>query len=134
MLAVNGDVVNDWEENPFFTHMGFEVVNLEEDDILLKLPLKKELLNTNNIAHGGVHASMLSTVQTIVLRILYKAPVVAMNLEVHYFAPTNSGHLFARANIVQKGYKLATIEAEIVDEDDQRIAKGTGIFKILRKE
>ncbi|WP_052353710.1 hotdog fold thioesterase [Neobacillus jeddahensis] len=132
--VIKRNVLNDWEANPFFTHIGFEVVNLEEDDILLKLPLKKELLNTNKMAHGGVHASMLSTVQTIFLRNLYRVPVVAMNLEVHYFAPTNSGHLFARANIVQKGYKLATIEAEIVDEDDLLIAKGTGIFKILRKE
>jgi uncharacterized protein (TIGR00369 family) len=121
------------ENNPFNNHIGFELVTEKKDEILLKLSLKRELLNTNKTVHGGVHASMLDTVQSIVLRLIYQSPVAAMNLDVHYFSPAHSGHLFAKAKILQKGYKLATIEAEIVDIHQQLIAKGTGIYRIIRK-
>lgn len=121
------------ENNPFFRHIGFEIVNVNEGDVLLKLSLKEELLNTNKTLHGGVHASMLDTVQSLALRTLYQVPVATMNLDVHYFAAVNSGDLFARAKILQKGYKIATIEAEIIDSKNQLIAKGTGIYKIIRE-
>lgn len=127
------EVLNCIENNPFFRHIGFEIVNEREGDILLKLSLKEELLNTNKTLHGGVHASMLDTVQALALRSLYQCPVAAMNLDVHYFAAVNSGDLFARAKILQKGYKLATIEAEITDCNNQIIAKGTGVYKIIRQ-
>lgn len=121
------------DKNPFFNHIGFEIVSRQEDELLLKLEVKKELLNTNNSLHGGVHASMLDMVQTIHLRKLYQSSVSAVNLDVHYFAPTNNGDLFARAKVLQQGYKLATVESEIFDENHHLIAKGTGVYKILRQ-
>ena len=135
-----GDRVSrlDWEiyemmeRNPFFKHIGFELVNSSEEEILLKLSIKTDLLNTNKSLHGGVHASMLDTVQSIALRSVYHCPVTAMNLDVHYFAPANTGHLFARAKLLQKGYKMAVLEAEIIDENATLIAKGTGTYKIVR--
>lgn len=120
-------------KNPFFNHIGFEIVSGHEDELSLKLEVKKELFNTNNSLHGGVHASMLDMVQTIHLRKIYHTSVSAVNLDVHYFAPTNTGDLFARAKVLQQGYKLATIESEILDENHQLIAKGTGVYKILRQ-
>ncbi|WP_413300467.1 PaaI family thioesterase [Bacillus sp. 1P10SD] len=133
MSVLNNELLKYVEDNPFNKHIGFELINDQEDEILLKLWLKEELLNTNKTVHGGVHASMLDTVNSIVLQTIYQTPVAAMNLDVHYFSPANSGHLLAKANILQQGYKLATIEAEIVDEYQQLIAKGTGIYRIIRK-
>lgn len=134
MSAMNPDVFKPIGTHSFFQHIGFELHSGEENEILLKLSLKEELLNTNKTVHGGVHASMLTEVQTIVLRSIYHAQVTAINLNVHYFAPTNDGYLYARAKILQKGYKIATVEAEIVDDHQLLIAKGTGVYRILRKE
>lgn len=120
------------EDNSFYNHIGFELVTEKEEEILLKLSLKRDLLNTNKTVHGGVHASMLDTVQSMLLRSTYQTPIAAMNLDVHYFAPAQSGTLFARGRILQKGFKLATVEAEIVDENNVLIAKGTGLYRIIR--
>lgn len=131
MLTLQSELQKSLEDNPFFKHLGFEILH-EDSEIVLKLPLKQDLLNTNKTLHGGVHASMLDTVQTVVLRSLYQRNVFALNLDVHYFAPSASGDLYARAKVLQKGYKLATVEAEITDEQQQLIAKGTGVYKIAR--
>ena len=130
---VEKEILKGIDKNPFFNHIGFELVSGQEGEIFLKLAVKKELLNTNNSLHGGVHASMIDMVQTIHLRKIYQASVSAVNLDMHYFAPTNTGNLFARAKVLQQGYKLATIESEIINENHQIIAKGTGVYKILRQ-
>lgn len=132
MPRLDLEVYKMMERNPFYKHIGFELVHSLEDEILIKLSMKNDLLNTNKILHGGVHASMLDTVQTITLRSIYQCPVTAMNLDVHYFAPVNTGPLFARAKLLQKGYKMAVLEAEIIDENETLIAKGTGTYKINR--
>ncbi|WP_066308608.1 PaaI family thioesterase [Bacillus sp. FJAT-29814] len=132
MLKLQSEFQQRLENNPFFKHIGFEFIKEEGSEIVLKLPLKQDLLNTNKTLHGGVHASILDAVQTVVLRNLYKCSVSALNLDVHYFAPSVSGNLFARAKVLQQGYKLATVEAKITDEQQQLIAKGTGVYKIAR--
>ncbi|WP_223587789.1 PaaI family thioesterase [Neobacillus bataviensis] len=130
---VEKEIYKIFEKNPFFKHIGFEIVSGNKDEILLKLAVKKELLNTNNSLHGGVHASMLDMVQSIQLRTIYQTSISTVNLDVHYFAPVNTGDLFASAKILQQSYKLATIESEIIDENNQLIAKGTGVYKIVRQ-
>lgn len=132
MIGLQSELTRRLEENPFFNHLGFEIVEGEGSEIMLKLPVKQDLLNTNKTLHGGVHASMLDSISTVVLRSLYQTQVRAVNLDVHYFAKSVSGNLYARAKVLQQGYKLATLEAEIVDDGQQLIAKGTGVYKIVR--
>ncbi|NRD79344.1 PaaI family thioesterase [Bacillus sp. BRMEA1] len=130
MSLIETDVFRWLKANPFYQHLGFEL--LSDQEINLKLVIKQDLLNTNKTLHGGVHASMLDMVQTILLRSLYQSHVIATNQDIHYFAPSRSGELFAKAKVLQKGYKIATTEAEIIDENKKVIAKGTGIYRIKR--
>lgn len=132
MINLQSELTRILEGNPFYQHLGFEIVEEEGKEMVLKLPLKQDLLNTNKTLHGGVHASMLDAVSSVVLRSLYQTQVSAVNLDVHYFAKSVSGNLYARAKVLQQGYKLATFEAVIVDDHQRLIAKGTGVYKIAR--
>ena len=132
LSVLNSELRKLVKDNSFYNHIGFELVSEKEAEILLKLTLKRELLNTNKTVHGGVHASMLDTIQSMVLRSTYQTPIAAMNLDVHFFAPAQTGILYGRAAILQKGFKLATVEAEIVDENQVLIAKGTGLYRVIR--
>jgi acyl-CoA thioesterase len=44
----------------------------------------------------------------------------------------SSGEIFAEAKVLQQGYKIAFTEGEIKDSNGNIIAKGTGIFKLIR--
>ncbi|NHM31226.1 PaaI family thioesterase [Neobacillus terrae] len=121
------------ENNPFLKRTGFEILKFEEEDILLKLKIEPSHLNLNQTLHGGVHASMLETAQAMAIRSLYKTRVSVINVNIQYLMATSSGDLFARAIVFQKGYKIAGAEAEIRDSENRLIAKGSGVYKIIRE-
>ncbi|WP_409292834.1 PaaI family thioesterase [Peribacillus sp. SCS-37] len=122
-----------FENNPYLKKTGFEILKFEEEGILLKLTIEPAHLNLNQTLHGGVHASMLETVQTMAIRSFYKTRVSVMNVNIQYLAATRSGELFARAQVFLKGYQIAGAEAEITDSENRLIAKGSGVYKIIRE-
>ncbi|MFJ7677890.1 PaaI family thioesterase [Peribacillus sp. NPDC097206] len=128
------DIRNQFESSPFFAYIGFEIIRFEEGNVLLKLNIEKHMLNVNGTLHGGIHATMLDTILGIVIRSLTKARVVTTSLTVHYLGSLSSGEIYAEAKILQEGYKTAFAEGEIKDSAGNLIAKGTGVFKLIRDE
>ncbi|MFD6209687.1 MULTISPECIES: PaaI family thioesterase [unclassified Peribacillus] len=126
------DIRNQFESSAFFSHIGFEIIRFEESNVTIKLNIEDHLLNVNGTLHGGIHATMLDTILGMVTRSVTKSKVVTTSLNVHYLASISSGELFAEAKVLQKGYKIAFTEGEIKDAEGNIIAKGTGIFKIIR--
>jgi uncharacterized protein (TIGR00369 family) len=120
--------------NPFLKYVGFELVSLEKDNIVVKLSIESKHHNTGRNLHGGVHAAMLDTAQSFLLRSTYGVPVVTLSNYVNYIAPSNAGDLFATAKIIQKGYKTATVESQIMDINNQLIANGSGVYQIERDQ
>ncbi|MGE7765462.1 PaaI family thioesterase [Peribacillus sp. NPDC096540] len=126
------DIRNLFESSSFFSHIGFEIVRFEEGNVLLKLNIEDHLLNVNGTLHGGIHATMLDTILGMVTRSVTKSKVVTTSLTVHYLSSMSSGELFAEAKVLQQGYKIAFTEGEIKDSKGNIIAKGTGVFKLIR--
>ncbi|MBY0096816.1 PaaI family thioesterase [Mesobacillus maritimus] len=132
MTAVENKKIDWFDKNPYLNHLGFEVMVQDGKDILVKLSIDSRHLNIQQNLHGGVHASMLDTIQSVALKTVYKTNVTALNLNVHYVTGINQGLITANARIIQQGYKIAAVESEIVDERGELIAKGSGVYKIRR--
>ncbi|MGM0899573.1 MAG: PaaI family thioesterase [Bacillota bacterium] len=132
MTAVEHKKIDWFDKNPYLNHLGFEVMVQDGKDIIVKLSIDSRHLNIQQNLHGGVHASMLDTIQTVALRTVYQTNVTALNLNVHYVTGINHGLITANARIIQQGYKIAAVESEIVDERGELIAKGSGVYKITR--
>jgi uncharacterized protein (TIGR00369 family) len=120
------------KQNPFFERMGFEKVHSDDEEMVLRLSIREDHHNVAGNLHGGVHAAILDSIQNLVLKTAYHCNVVIMNQNVQYLAAINKGDIYARAKIIQKGFKTAMTEAEIMDEQNRLIAKGTGVYKIIR--
>jgi uncharacterized protein (TIGR00369 family) len=134
LLVTVEDIRKRFESNPFFLHIGFEIIQFEEGKVTIKLNIEEYLLNVNGTLHGGVHATMLDTILGMVTRSVTKAKVVTTNLTVHYLASISGGEIFAEAKVLQEGHKLAFTEGEIKDTKGNTIAKGIGTFKLIRDE
>lgn len=132
MTAVDGEKLKGFEKNSFIKHIGFELVKQGENDISIKLTIEPRHLNTQHNLHGGVHAAMLDTIQTAALKAIYRAKVAAQNINVHYVTGTASGEIYAYAKVIQQGYKIAAVESEIIDDNNQLIARGSGVYRIIR--
>ncbi|MBB6450872.1 acyl-CoA thioesterase [Geomicrobium halophilum] len=120
-------------QSPFFELLGFENDEGEDGKIRILLDIKEQHMNKNQTLHGGVHAAMLDNIFGTVIYHHTYVPSTTITLNVHYLAPVKEGRVTAVANILHLGYKSATVEGLISDEEGKAIAKGTGTFKLLRE-
>ncbi|WP_100400069.1 PaaI family thioesterase [Bacillus sp. FJAT-44742] len=121
-----------FETSPFFSHLGFEILDAGKDVILLKLPIKKYLLNTNQTVHGGVYATMLDNIMSLAVRQAVEKDIVTVNMNINFLAPVKEGDIVASAKILHQGYRIVTCESEMYSHEDVLLAKGTGTFKVKK--
>ncbi|HEX7065934.1 MAG TPA: PaaI family thioesterase [Bacillales bacterium] len=122
-----------YEESPFFQHIGFEFVELEEGKVTVKLEIHKALLNTLKMLHGGIYATMIDNIIGITVRSVTRQPLVTVQLNVHYLAPVSEGIVFSTGRIDRLGHRIVAGEGEILDKDGNVLAKGSGTFKRIRE-
>lgn len=134
MLAdVLDEVRKSFETSPFFSHIGFEIIELNEGKVNLKLSVQEQLLNANQSLHGGVHAAMLDSVMGMAIRSTTTSRCTTININVSFLAPsTNGDHIVATGRILQLGYKIVTAEGEMRDSQGNLLAKAVGTFKLIR--
>ncbi|HET7657793.1 MAG TPA: PaaI family thioesterase [Bacillales bacterium] len=118
-----------YEESPFFKHFGFEFVEFTEGKVTLKLDVHHALLNTGNILHGGVYATLIDNIIGLTACSITNQPLVTVQLNVHFLASVKTGTIYATAKVDRIGRQLVTGEGEIVDEKGTLLAKGSGTFK-----
>lgn len=132
MQLTADDIKTAFENSPFFKHIGFEIIEFDDNRVKLKLRIREQLLNVNGTLHGGIHATMLDYVQGMLLRAVTKEKCMTTSLTTQYFAPVSEGEIFAESKILKLGFKLAFMEAEIKNTKGEILAKGLGNFKLLR--
>jgi uncharacterized protein (TIGR00369 family) len=119
-----------FNDSPFFSHLGFKLLQEDIDEIVLELPIKRHLINTNGTVHGGVYATMLDNLMSISVRNRVNKDIVTVNLNINYFAAIQEGVLIGKAKILQQGYRIVTCEGEVTNEAGDVLAKATGVFKV----
>ncbi|CDQ19060.1 PaaI family thioesterase [Halobacillus karajensis] len=132
MTKTMDEVRESFEASPFFSHIGFEIVQFEEGDVRLKLPIHEKLYNVNGTLHGGVHATMIDLILGMAIRSTTKTRCTTMNLNINYLAPASGGEIQAEGRILKQGYRIVTAEGELYDQAGDMIAKGIGTFKLIR--
>lgn len=95
--------------------------------------LPEKHMNTNQSLHGGVMASLLDTASGMSVRSLLdeSETIATVNLSINFLRPGFSGKLTAKGHVKSKGRKMATVEAELVDEKNKLLANSIGTFAIL---
>ncbi|MGG1674344.1 PaaI family thioesterase [Neobacillus sp. NRS-1170] len=117
----------------FEQYIGTQIKQMEEDNIVLELPITPVLLNYNNTLHGGVYAVILDTVIGMTLRARSEHPLVTVNLNINYLAPIKEGEkIVATAKILNLGNSILTGEGEVRDISGNILAKAIGTFKMIR--
>ncbi|WP_335509096.1 PaaI family thioesterase [Bacillus sp. JJ722] len=128
------DIQQEFEQCPFFLHLGLNMVNFEEGNVVVKISVEEYLKNTHGTLHGGVIASILDFIQCMQIRSVIDCSCLTLNLNTQYFASVSEGYLYASATILSNGFKTAFAEGILTDEQGNLVAKGTGNFKLVRTE
>lgn len=129
MMETLQDLRRLYEESPFFQHLGFEFVALEEGKVTVKLDVHEAVLNTIHILHGGVYAAMIDNIIGMTVRSVTKRSLVTVQLNMHYLDSVDHGTIYSTGKIDRLGHRIVTGDGEIVDENGKVLAKGSGTFK-----
>jgi len=115
-----------FDNSPHALSMGMKLVELSKGYAKVKLELRKEFLNWDNIIHGGVIASVLDQAFGCSLNTLDNI-YVAVQLNINYLASAPVGEtLYAESKVIHAGKKLGVSEMTVVDSKGKTIARATG--------
>lgn len=103
---------------------------METGDGEAKLSLEADTyhMNTLNMLHGGVHATLLDNAMGLAARSIFKHSVVTTHLNIVFLNNVSHGTVYAYGKVVHRTKRTATVEGRVTDEHGMPIAMATGSF------
>lgn len=123
---------NEFEESPFWKHMGITFDRLEPGDVIIKMPVKQELGNSNGVLHGGALTSILDSIIGATIRSTREVRVATISLTTQFIAPVKEGTLYARATLINDGKRIQYVESKAFNERGETVGTALGTFAILK--
>lgn len=122
---------------PFADFIGLRLERMQGGEAELTVDLKPELLNTWQVAHGGVTMTLLDVTMAHAARSLNmkgsdKGPgVVTVEMKTTFMRP-GEGLLTCRARVLHRSSTMAYTEGSVYSSNGLLCAHATGTFKYLR--
>jgi uncharacterized protein (TIGR00369 family) len=118
---------------PFAELLGVQVVEQQPGRAVLELELRPELLNSWEVAHGGVVMTLVDIALAIAARTHDPAAKGAMTVELKVsFIEPGEAKLIAEGRCLRSGKSLAFCEGEVRDLSGKLVAKALGTFMLRR--
>lgn len=119
--------------NNLFTFLGVEVVSIEQDHAVLKLPFKSELTQGAGMVAGGVLSTLLD--ETMAHAVLGgNAPgerTTTVDLSVSFLRAVRPGSdLTCEARVIKRGGRVLFVEAS-ASSGDREVARATASFLLV---
>jgi acyl-CoA thioesterase len=121
-------------KNPFAELIGFtlRIGRRGSGTCNAALEVHPGLLNPNGVVHGGALFAMADTVMGAALHTTL-APgeyCATVEIKIHFLQPVSKGRIRARAHLVQRGSRIAVLEAHI-GVGRKQVAQALGTFTIF---
>lgn len=123
-----GTILNLNEECPFHNLLDIYIVELSPGEAVLEIPIQKDHLNPQNIAHGGVAFSLADTAMGMAIRTM-NFYGVTIETNINFLKPVmKSDNLTAVGKIVKFGEKIIVAEAEVRNKEGEKVAVARGTY------
>jgi uncharacterized protein (TIGR00369 family) len=118
---------------PFPAHCGIEEVGAVGGGARVRLVPQPHHMNNLGIPHGGIICTLLDVAMGSTCRVVLRQPVMTLDMQVAFVTP-GRGPLLAQGSILRAGRSLIYVEGRVFrEEDEELVAKGSGIFKIVKR-
>lgn len=120
---------------PFGWLLGYHYTSIKPGEVECAIEVTRSHLNPGGVAHGGVLYSVADAAMGAAVMSLVEPGqrCVTAELKVNYLQAVAAGRVVARAKVVRKGGRLATVTAEVRDADDEVVGLALGTFVILTR-
>jgi uncharacterized protein (TIGR00369 family) len=121
-----------FDRSPFISWLGLRVVSLDHDrqEIRVAMPMRPELERRPGTRqfHGGSIAAFIDIAGDFAIGMLLGGGVPTMNFRTDYLRPALGNSLTAVARVRRAGKTAATVDVDILDDEDRLIALGRGTY------
>jgi uncharacterized protein (TIGR00369 family) len=117
--------------------LGREWIGFEGDTqtALLRFHAKPEFANRHGTVQGGFLAAMLdsATGMALLAGLPPELTAVTIRLDTTFVQPAPLGQLAAKARVIARDERNATVEAELLDPSGTLVARATAELRIVRR-
>jgi acyl-CoA thioesterase len=117
-------------KQPFDEFLKFHYERIDETHMKVTLPIQPLFINSAGLVHGGI----ISTLADVAMGNIFKPDenhmqtVVTADLKVSFLRGANGEYLIADAHLVKRGRTLNHTDCLVYNDQDQLVAKASGIF------
>ncbi len=113
--------------------LGVRLSALHRDGLTLECSVRKNLLNSAAVMHGGVAATLADAAAGVALHYLLAShrPVTTVEMKINYFRPVSSGRIFARAHMLRMGATICVARVDISGEQRKPVGVAIVTYMIL---
>src|SRR5512136_3086076 len=112
-----------FDESPCAAYLGMKLVELSKGYAKVKMDLKKEHLNWENMIHGGIVTTVLDQAFGCACNTLDNIHV-AVQMNVHFMkAPAVGETIYAESKVLHAGKRMGTSEMKVCDSKGNEIAR-----------
>lgn len=115
-----------FDKSPCAVHFGMELEELSPGYARVRLKLKEEFLNWENMVQGGVIATLLDQAFGCACNTLDYIHV-AVQMNIHFLAAAPVGEtVYAESRVLHAGKRVGASEMTVIDSKGKMIARATG--------
>src|SRR4030081_1546454 len=122
---------------PYSRLLGMRFIAVSDGTATFEMPATTELYNPNNFVHGGALASLADSAMgfAVFSTLLPGENFTTAELHVNFLkaATADSGTLRSIVRVVHRGQQIAVAEAQILDQQNQLIARASSTNVILQR-
>lgn len=126
------------QQNSFGETLGMDFTILEEGNVQYQLTIQQKHLATPKAAHGGVISALLDATVGVgaLSAVCVDGKVVStVEMKVTFFAPAVlNDQLTATSSLIKKGNRLLFLEADVINQNNELIAKASATLNAYPKE
>ena len=117
-------------QQPFDEFLRFNYERVSDTSLKVILPIQPLFLNSAGVVHGGVISSLadVAMCNTFEVDENNRQTVVTVDLKMTFIKGAKGEYLIAHADQVKKGRTLSHADCLIYDENNNLVAKASGIF------
>ncbi len=118
---------------PFNALLGIRPVRGHKDGLTIECIVRKELLNTASVLHGGVTATMADAAAGMAITRLTggKKRITTVEMKLNYFRPVADGKISARAYVIRLGSQIAVARVDLHDQKKNLAGAALVTYMIL---
>lgn len=114
--------------------LGVRLAALHLDGLTLECDLRKQLLNSAGVLHGGVSATIADAAVGVALHYLLGShrPITTIEMKINFFRPVSDGRISARAHMLRIGSTICVGRVDITDSQRKPIGTALVTYMILQ--